>query len=224
MKKTTLSILAILLCAITFAQIAETEPNNSRDASGTFTFSATTPQTGTGVLTGNDPDFWNFPAQIYNVLEFTLNINGNSPNTVAYFKTYQLDGSLISSIESPLSQGANMFSESVQSDRLYSLSFVRNNLNGSVAYSLELTTATVDPSLSTNTFELEPSDFIYYNTLKQITTSNKISNVAIYNLLGQNILNSNNSKISLNTFKTGVYVARIQSIKGAISTRKFIVN
>lgn len=224
MKKITLSILLTFISALTFAQIAEVEPNDSRDASGTITFSANTPQTGTGTLVGLNADFWNFPAQITGALEFTLTLNASSPNTYAYFNAYQLDGTLISSETTTIAQGANVFSKTVQSDRIYSLSLARNNASGSVSYSLELTTATVDPSLSNTSFELEPSDFFYNNNLNQISISNKVSDVKIYNLLGQNVLNSNTSIFSLNTLKKGVYIANIISKKGFVASKKFVVN
>ena len=83
------------------------------------------------------------------------------------------------------------------------------------------------PTLSTENSTTRNSEFLIYpNPAKDfvtISTKNDIRSVEIYNMTGQKVMTTNQKKIDVSSIVEGVYIVKVQDLKGEVSSKKLII-
>lgn len=112
-------------------------------------------------------------------------------------------------------------------DTTYTWTITSYNCFGSTTSSTFTFTTGSDP-LSTNDFSLSNDFFHFYNTTTnslELKSSYSFSNIVVYNLLGQSVLEQELSQteenVNLNSLTSGTYIAKV-NFDGKTQTIKFI--
>lgn len=240
--KTTLTTFALLICAISFAQIDYTfdADDEGFTVNGPGTSSSHSATTGiltavTGIgnnlqLRKNANDIGDPTTLTTVLLDFKNNSNANT------LKLQTVSGG-VTTIETIAITAADTAEQSYQIDvpagsttwigsfqlRLRFVNTAGNLDGGSIEVNrIQI----VDPatlSVEENTlsaFSLYPNPV--KNTLN-IESQDAISNVTVYNLLGKEVISSNTVKntLDVSTLSNGVYVIKLTSDKG-VATKKFV--
>jgi len=81
-------------------------------------------------------------------------------------------------------------------------------------------------ALATDNIYLENNIYIYPNPVKSIlnirTNNNEINKIIIYNVLGKEVLKTNEATIDFSTFENGLYIIKIKTNNNNIITKKII--
>lgn len=113
--------------------------------------------------------------------------------------------------------GANFFNGAIDDLKIYNYAISQSQVTD--LYN-PITLATTENKASTSEISIYPNpakDFV------NILSKERLSSVEIYNMTGQKILESKNTKINTSNLKSGVYMVKIVDIKNQTTSKKLII-